>query len=231
MKRDDGAVNGRERITDRSEDRRVGRSGFECDSRRECPELIQRLLNLVEQLARTYARAQAENQRLRDENNHLKGTRQAAGEGEREARESQDHSSEKERQVKSRGISGQEGGDQGGPEQVLRVRQRRCQGMRSSRDIRMCGARHPAEDRQCAVSEEKYYSPLAEERPNRPVPRAMGVGSTGSKSAGVTAGLEWTWASKDPGISATGRVQILEGEVSNLLSRNRMSSMAKGGGP
>jgi cell division protein FtsB len=36
-------------------------------------ELIQRLLNLVEQLAADLREAQAENQRLRDENNHLKG--------------------------------------------------------------------------------------------------------------------------------------------------------------
>ena len=66
-------------------------------------ELIQRLLNLVEQLAADLREAQAEIQRLRDENNHLKGEHgKPQVKGNVKAGERQDHSSEKERQVKRR---------------------------------------------------------------------------------------------------------------------------------
>jgi Transposase IS66 family len=87
-------------------------------------ELIQRLLNLVEQLAADLREAQAEIQRLRDEVNHLKGEQgkpQVKG-NVKKARERQDHSSEKERQVKRRRHKrGKKAGIKVDREQVLRV--------------------------------------------------------------------------------------------------------------
>jgi hypothetical protein len=61
-------------------------------------ELVKRLLNFIEQLSGRLREAQAENQRLRDENNRLKGEQgkpeiKANGEG----KAAKDHSSEKER--------------------------------------------------------------------------------------------------------------------------------------
>lgn len=72
-------------------------------------QLIKRLLNLIEQLSADLRDAQAENQRLRDEINRLKGEQgkpKVKGNTAKPSKEGQNHSSEKERQKRRRHAKG-----------------------------------------------------------------------------------------------------------------------------
>jgi len=137
-------------------------------------ELIQRLLNLVEQLAADLRDAQAENQRLRDENNHLKGEQgKPQVKGNVKARESQESFIGEERQVKRQRHSGaRRRRSRWTGSRSCGWRQRRCQGMRSSRDIRMFVVQDILlKTDNVRFLEEKYYSPSQKKTYQARVPR------------------------------------------------------------
>ena len=189
-------------------------------------ELIQRLLNLVEQLAADLCEAQAEIQRLRDENNHLKGE-QGKPQVKRnvKARERQDHSSEKERQVRRRRHKrGKKAEIKVDREQVLRVEAEALPAdakFQGYKDVVVQDIVLKTDN--VRFLEEKYYSPLQKKTYQARVPR----GYAGGFGPGVKALVLLLGFGMDLGepkireFLQLGGVQISKGKVSNLLIKKQ----------
>jgi len=189
-------------------------------------ELIQRLLNLVEQLAADLSEAQAEIQRLHDENNHLRGEQgKPQVKGNVKARERQDRSSEKERQVRrQRHKRGKKVEIKVDREQVLRVdaealpADAKFQGYKDVvvQDIVL-------KTDNVRFLEEKYYSPSQKKTYQARVPR----GYAGGFGPGVKALVLLLGFGMDLGepkireFLQLGGVQISKGKISNLLIKKQ----------
>jgi len=189
-------------------------------------ELIKRLLNLVERLTVDLREAQAENQRLRDENNRLKGEQGKPDiKGNTRKPATQDHSSEKERRKpRDRHKSSKIATIKIDREEVAKVDQAILPAdaeFKGFADVVVQDIKLTTDN--VLFHKEKYYSASAEKSYQAELPKRY-AGQFGPGVQARTLALYFGMQTSEPKIREFFEhvgIQISEGEVSNLLIKER----------
>lgn len=188
-------------------------------------ELIRRLLNLIEQLSADLREAQAENQRLRDEINRLKGEQGKPKIKANTAKPPVDHSSEKERRKsRQRHKSSKKAVIEVNREQVVEVDQAMLPAdaeFKGYEDVVVQDLLLKTDN--VCFHKQKYYAPSTRQTYLAQLPQGYG-GQYGPGVKALTLALYFGMGASEPKIREFFEnvgIQISGGELSNLLIKDQ----------
>ena len=188
-------------------------------------ELIRRLLNLIEQLSADLREAQAENQRLRDEINRLKGEQGKPKIKANTAKPPVDHSSEKERRkARQRHKSSKKATIAINREQVVEVDQARLPAdaeFKGYEDVVVQDILLQTDN--VCFHKQKYYAPSTRQTYLASLPQGY-EGQYGPGVKALTLALYFGMGTSEPKILEFFEnvgIRISEGELSNLLIKDQ----------
>ena len=188
-------------------------------------ELIRRLLNLIEQLSADLREAQAENQRLRDEINRLKGEQGKPKIKDNAAKPPADHSSEKERRKpRPRHKGSKKAAIAIHREQVVEVDRARLPAdaeFKGYEDVVVQDIVLKTDN--VCFHKQKYYAPSTRQTYLASLPQGY-EGQFGPGVKALTLALYFGMGASEPKILeflTNAGLQISDGEVSNLLIKDQ----------